>query len=471
LLGSHARAGRTGARGGGAELSSPSDLEEVVGRDHVLTDPDLVASYVVDWTGRYVGSSAAVVRPGSVPEVAAVVEVCARDGVGLTLQGGNTSLSGGSVPLSGEIVLSLTRLDSLGDVDTVAGQVTAGCGVRVGVVQRAAAAAGWAYGVDLGSRDSCTVGGTVSTNAGGLHMVRYGDTRAQVLGLEAVLGDGSVVSHLGGLWKDNTGYNFGSLLCGAEGTLGVVTAARLRLVPPAPERAVALLAFESAVLAVEAAASLRRWVGVLEAVEFFLQSGLSLVCSTFALPAPFASEFPAYLLVEAASSSDPTDELAEAVDSLAGVADVALASSSSRRADLWRYRESHTEAINSVGVPHKLDVSVPLQRLAELVERAPAVVAAFAGSGEDVRTWLFGHAADGSVHVNVTGVDPADETVDDAVFELVAELGGSVSAEHGIGAAKRRWLQLNRSPSEIAAMRAVKRALDPAGILNPNVLL
>jgi FAD/FMN-containing dehydrogenase len=405
-----------------------------------------------------------------VSEVAGVVEVCARDGVGLTLQGGNTSLSGGSVPLSGEIVLSLTRLDSLGDVDTVAGQVTAGCGVRVGVVQRAAAAAGWAYGLDLGSRDSCTVGGTVSTNAGGLHMVRYGDTRAQVLGVEAVLGDGSVVSHLGGLWKDNTGYHFGSLLCGAEGTLGVVTAVRLRLVPPAPERAVALLAFESAVLAVEAAASLRRWVGVLEAVEFFLQSGLSLVCSTFAFAAPFPSEFPAYLLVEAASASDPTDVLAEVVDSLAGVADVALATSSSRRADLWRYRESHTEAINSVGVPHKLDVSVPLQRLAELVERAPEVVAVVAG-GDGVRTWLFGHAADGSVHVNVTGVDPADETVDDAVFELVAELGGSVSAEHGIGAAKRRWLQLNRSGSEIAAMRAVKRALDPAGILNPNVLL
>jgi FAD/FMN-containing dehydrogenase len=449
----------------------------------VLTDPDLVASYVVDWTGRYVGSSTAVVRPGSVEEVAGVVEVCARGGVGLTLQGGNTSLAGGSVPLSGEIVLSLTRLDSLGDVDTVAGQVTAGCGVTVGAVQRAASAGGWAYGVDLGSRDSATVGGTVSTNAGGLRMVRYGDTRAQVLGVEAVLGDASVVSHLGGLWKDNTGYDFGSLLCGGEGTLGVVTAVRLRLVPPAPERAVALLAFESAGLAVEAAASLRRWIGVLEAVEFFLQSGLSLVCSQFGFPAPFGSEFPAYLLVEAASASDPTDVLAEAVDSLAGVADVALASSSSRRADLWRYRESHTEAINSVGVPHKLDVSVPLPRLAELVERAPAVVAAAVGAAGSagggagagvaggVRTWLFGHAADGGVHVNVTGVDPADETVDEAVFELVSELGGSISAEHGIGSAKRRWLQLMRSDSEIAAMRAVKRALDPAGILNPNVLL
>jgi FAD/FMN-containing dehydrogenase len=234
MLGSHARASGAGARGGRADLTPvAAAFEEIVGREHVLTDPEIVASFVVDWTGRFRGRTDAVVRPGSVSEVAAIVAVCRDRRIALTLQGGNTGLVGGAVPLSGEIVLSLTRLSSLGELDAVAGQVTVGCGVTVGALQRAAAAAGWAYGVDLASRDSATVGGTIATNAGGLRVLRYGDTRAQLLGVEAVLGDGSVISHLGGLWKDNTGYDLAGLLCGSEGTLGVVTAARLALFPPA----------------------------------------------------------------------------------------------------------------------------------------------------------------------------------------------------------------------------------------------
>lgn len=440
----------------------------MVGREHVLTDPDVIASYLTDWTGRYQGRSEAVVRPGDVAEVAAVVGICGHQGVAITLQGGNTGLVGGGVPLSGEIVLSMCRLASLGEVDDVVGQVTAGCGVTVGALQQAALAGGWAYGVDLASRDSATIGGTIATNAGGLRMLRYGDTRAQLLGVEAVLGDGSVVSHLGGLWKDNTGYDLAGLLCGSEGTLGIVTAARLQLVRPVPSRTVALLAFDDAGLACVAAASLRRWVGVLEAVELFLASGLELVCSEFGLAPPFAASYGAYVLVEAAAADDPTDQLASAVDSLEGVTDVALGSSSGQRAALWRYREAHTDAIARLGVAHKLDVSVPLGRLGELLAQVPGVVAAACPGST---TWLFGHAADGNLHVNVTGADPSDEAVDGAVLGLVAELGGSISAEHGIGVAKRRWLELSRSPAEIAAMRAVKRALDPAGILNPNVLV
>jgi FAD/FMN-containing dehydrogenase len=435
---------------------------------------------VVDWTGRFRGRSDAVVRPACAEEVAGVVALCRDRGIALTVQGGNTGLVGGSVPLAGEIVLSLTRLSSLDDLDPVAGQVTAGCGAAVGSVQRAAHAAGWAYGVDLASRDSATVGGTIATNAGGLRMLRYGDTRAQLLGVEAVLGDGSVISHLGGLWKDNTGYDLSGLLCGSEGTLGVVTAARLALVPPAPERAVALLAFDDVSAAVVAATSLRCWRAVLEAVELFLGAGMSLVCSQFGLqspfpdarararaPAPFDQPYAAYVVIEAAGAEDPTDALALIVESLAGVRNVALASSGAQRAALWRYREAHTEAIARIGIAHKLDVAVPLSCLGELVSRVTSVVA---GVAPDATTWLFGHAADGNLHVNVTGVDPSDEAVDGAVLELVSSLGGSVSAEHGIGVAKRRWLELNRSSSEISAMRAVKRALDPAGILNPNVL-
>jgi FAD/FMN-containing dehydrogenase len=443
-------------------------FEEIVGREHVIRDRDVVASYESDWTGRFVGHCEAVIRPGSYDEVSAIVALCSRAGIALTLQGGNTGLVGGSVPLHGEVVLSMRRLDDIGDVDPVAGQVTAGCGATVGDVQRAAAAAGWSYGVDLSSRDSATIGGTIATNAGGLRAVHFGHTRAQVAGIEAVLGNGLLVSHLGGLWKDNTGYDFASLLCGSEGTLGVVTAARLRLVTPAAERAVVLLAFDDVASAVVAAGGLRRYLTLLEAVELFLQSGLDLVCSASSVDPPFPDRHAAYVLVEAAGASDPTDDLAAAVESIEGVAGVAIASSPSRRAALWHYREAHTESIATIGVAHKMDVSVPLDLIAELVARVPGVVEAIAPGAQ---TWLWGHAADGNIHVNVTGLAGDDDAVDGAVLELVASLGGSISAEHGIGTAKRRWLSLNRSPAEIEAMRAIKRALDPAGILNPNVLL
>ncbi|MGH9169351.1 MAG: FAD-binding oxidoreductase [Acidimicrobiales bacterium] len=442
-------------------------LRDIVGEPHVLTAPDVVASYVREWTGRWTGHTDAVVRPASTKEVSAVVAACYRTGTALVPQGGNTGLVGGGVPSQGAIVLSLRRLDTLGEVDQLSGQLTAGAGATIGDVQRQASAAGWGYGVDLGSRDSATVGGTVATNAGGLRMVRYGPTRSQLAGVEAVLGDGSVVSHLGGLWKDNTGYDLAGLLCGSEGTLGVVTAARLKLVTPAAERTVALLAFDDIAVAVEGAAGLRRWVPLLEAVEIFLSPGLRLVCQALGLQAPFAGEHAAYVLVEAVGDTDPTDALAAAVASVGAVKDVALASSGERRAALWRYREGHTEAIASLGPQHKLDVSVPLGNLAELAARAPQVVAEVAPKAS---IWMFGHVADGSLHINVTGVPGDDDSVDAAVLGLVASLGGSISAEHGIGRAKRPWLALNRSVAEIGAMRAVKTALDPAGILNPGVI-
>ncbi|MGI8684148.1 MAG: FAD-binding oxidoreductase [Acidimicrobiales bacterium] len=443
-------------------------LIDVVGPDHVLTDADVVAGYCTDWTGRYRGATPAVVRPGSAAEVAAVVDACRAAGVAVVPQGGNTGLVGGGVPLDGEVVLSLRRLPAVDAVDRRAGQVTAGAGSTIGAVQQAAAEAGWAYGVDFGSRDSATIGGSVATNAGGTRVLRYGDTRAQLMGVEAVLGNGSVVSHLGGLVKDNTGYHLPSLLCGSEGTLGVVTAVRLRLVPPAGERVVALLAFDDVTAAVDAAGALRREVPSLEAAELFLDDGLALVCEAAGLAPPFPSPHRAYLLVESAGRASPLAALADAVGSLAAVADAAVAEDSVRRADLWRYREAHTEALNTLGAPHKLDVTLPFDRLAAFVAAVPGVVAARAPAA---RTWLFGHAGDGNIHVNVTGVAPDDMAVDDAVLGLVVEMGGSISAEHGIGTAKKAWLARTRSPAEIAAFRSVKAALDPAGILNPNALL
>jgi len=444
------------------------DLEAIVGREHVLTAPDVVAGYSTDWTGRFVGASTAVVRPGSTDEVAAIVAVCRAAGVGVVPQGGNTGLVGGSVPLDGEMVVTLRRLTEL-EVDAAAAQATVGAGVPIAQLQAAATASGMAYGVDLASRDSATMGGTIATNAGGTRVLRYGDTRAQVVGVEAVLGTGAVVSHLAGLTRDNTGYHLPSLMAGSEGTLGIVTRARVRLVTSGSTRAVALLGFDSAGDAMAAVAVLRRAPIGIEAVEFMLRDGVELVCTLDGRPMPFTAPYAAYVLVEAAGHDDVIERLSDVVASIDDfVRDVAVASDASRRAALWHYREAHTEAINRVGTPHKLDVALPAAALAAFVDDVPRRLHEWNPSA---RVWLFGHAADGNVHVNVTGVDPDDEAVDELVLRLVAEVGGSISAEHGIGRAKARWLHLNRSADEIAAFRAVKTALDPGGIMNPGVLL
>ncbi len=434
-------------------------LAEIAGRPHVLTDPDVIAGYCVDWTGRFRGHTPAVIRPASVAEVAAVVSACRDAGAAVVPQGGNTGLVGGSVPLVGEVVLSLGRLPGVCDVDAMAGQLTVGAGTTLAAVQAAARRAGWTYGVDLAARETATAGGMVATNAGGMHVLRHGDTRRQVLGVEAVLGDGSTVSHLAGLLKDNTGYDLGSLLCGSEGTLGVVTAVRLRLVPPAEHRVVALVGLASIAAAVEVAVRLRREVADLDAVEFMTDACVGLL----GLPQPHSDTYAVHLLVECASGDDPTPGLAAVVGDLPAA--VAGPEEPGRRAELWRYREGITEAINRVGPPHKLDVTLVPAALPGFCAALPAHLPTHA------ELWLFGHLLDGNVHVNITGVDPDDERIDEAVLSLVAESGGSISAEHGIGTAKKRWLHLARSDAEIAAFRALKRALDPDGILNPNVLL
>ena len=443
------------------------ELRAAVGAEHVLTDADTVAGYTVDWTGRFRGATPAVVRPGNVREVARVVDICRDAGATIVPQGGNTGLVGGSVPLAGELVLSLRRLDALDRVDEAVGQVTAGAGVTLARLQAHARVAGWDYGVDLAARDTATVGGMVATNAGGVHVLRYGSTRRQVVGLQAVLADGSVVERLDGLEKDNTGYDLAALLCGSEGTLAIVTAARLRLVPASPHAVTVLLAFASPDAALAAGATLRREVDSLRALEYFEQEGVELLVAQLQLARPFPEPHAAYLLAEAAGSSDPTDDLAQAVEHARDVRDVAVATDA-RAEQLWRYRDAHAEAINQLGVPHKLDVTLPAGRLGEFLARVRPTVASVAPAAQ---VWLFGHAGDGNIHVNVTGVAPDDDTVTDAVLHLVAELHGSISAEHGVGVAKKRWIHLTRSPEELAVFRAIKRALDPSGLLNPNTLL
>lgn len=434
-------------------------MRRIVGREHAVDDPEVTAGYAVDWTGRWRGATPLVVRPIDTGEVAAVIEWCAARAIGVVPQGGNTGLVGGGVPLYGEILLSLRRMAGVSEVDGDAGQITAGAGTTIAGVQAAAQRAGWDYGVDLGARQSATVGGTVATNAGGLRVLRYGDTRAQILGVQAVLGDGSVIEHLGGLVKDNTGYHLPALLCGSEGTLGVITAARLRLVPRFEQRVVALVGLASMAEAVALGGHLRRTVATVDAIEFLTAACRHLV----GLPPPLGAEHAVYVLVECAGHEDPTAELAATVGDLPSA--VAGPADPGRRTELWRYREAITEAVNRLGPPVKLDVTLPAGQLARFVVDVGSVVPPGA------QVWLFGHVADGNVHVNVTGVDATDESVDDVILRLVAERGGSISAEHGIGHAKKRWLHLMRSESELAAMRSIKAALDPAGILNPNALL
>ena len=444
-----------------------AEVVGAIGRRGVLTDPDLMAAHVVDWTGRFSGWSPAVLRPGSADEVLAVVESAARHGVALVPQGGNTGLVGGATPCDGEVVVDLRRLNSVTDLDPVGGQLTAGAGVTIAAVQAAASSMGWAYGVDWAARESATVGGSVATDAGGLRFVRHGSTRRQLLGVEAVLGTGALVRHLPRVEKDNTGYDLAALLCGSEGTLGLVTSARFRLVAPSGLMATALVGFSSTTEAVRAASDLRRSLPGLEAVEFMTASGIELVRSATGLPAPFTPNAPVVLLVEVSDLIDPEFLLAAAVNDLGGVMDTAVAVDQIRRAQLWKYREGHTEAISRLGAPHKFDVTLPLVELAAFIDSVPALVAEAAPQAQ---TWCFGHAADGNVHINVTGLAAADEQVAETVLSRVAGLGGSISAEHGIGRAKRGWLHLARTPAEIGAMRAVKAALDPHGICNPAVL-
>jgi FAD/FMN-containing dehydrogenase len=450
-------------------------LRDAVGPAHVLTDPDVTKGFSVDWTGRFRGHAAAVIRPETSAQVAAVVALCRHAGIAVVPQGGNTGLVGGGVPLHDELVLSLTRLTQLGDVDRASAQVTAGAGVVLASLQRHVGAHELTLGVDLAPRDSCTVGGMVATNAGGTNVIRHGTMRSQVMGVEAVLGTGEVVSHLGGLPKDNTGYDLAGLLTGSEGTLGIVTAARLRLVPRFSHRVTAALGFAGIAEAVEAVTVLRTGVPALDAAELVLAEGVELVASTLGLrPAPPLLA-PAALIVEAAANVDPLDELASVVGRLDLVGEPVVATASEPRRRLWEIREAHSEAINHLGPPIKLDVSVPLVRVARFVEALPTRLPAGA------RLIVFGHLGDANLHVNVAGVlgagDATDanadaaEAIERSVLEAVVAEGGSISAEHGIGTAKARYLHLNRSTAELDAFRRIKHALDPDGIMNPYTLL
>ncbi len=451
-------------------------LAAVVGTANVLVDDDVRAGYEVDWTGRYQGRSAAVVRPDSREQVVGVLRACTTHGVTVVPQSGNTGLVGGGVPQPTTshdqlpIVLSLTRLTQLGAVDTAAMQVTAGAGVTLTNWRRHARAVGLDTPVDFAARDTATLGGAIATNAGGSRVLRFGTMRQQVVGIEAVTASGSVVGSLTGLPKETAGLHWPSLLAGSEGTLAVITAARVRLVPWYRHTTTALVAIDSVPAAIDLLASLRRSLASLDAVEVIAPAAMSLVSEHLGRPSPVASgPGGLYVMIDCADHDDPSSELIDVLAGSDGVIDSAVTTDSLQRDSLLAFRDRITEAIaaasTQVGVPtFKLDVAVPLGAIAELID-----IAQRAADDDGCRLIPFGHLAEGNLHLNHIGAQRPDR-IADHVLGAVASLGGTISAEHGIGQAKTPWLHLIRNPAELAAQAAIRAALDPAGLLNPGVL-
>lgn len=456
-------------------MATIEEFRAIVGASHVLVAADQRAGFEADWTGRYGGPCDAVVRPASTAEVAAVLAACAASGTAIVPQGGNTGLVGGSVPRAAgacirpAIVLSLTRLDQLGPVDAAAMQVTAGAGITLARWRDHARAAGLDTPVDFAARDVATIGGAIATNAGGSRVLRFGTMRRQVVGVEAVLANGTVVGSLAGLPKETVGTHWPSLLAGSEGTLAVVTAARLRLVPRFEHTATAMVALATVDDAIALLAELRRTAPSLDAVEFVQPAGLRLVGEHVGRSAPVTPpESGTCLLIDCADRSDPTEQLSAAL-AASRLTDAVVTSDAAQRRRLIEFRDRMTEAIAAAaaaqGVPtFKLDIAVPLAALGDVLAIAEAT------ADNDGATLIpFGHLAEGNAHLNFLGASDSEQ-IAEVVLGAVAERHGTISAEHGIGIAKTRWLGLVRSPADLAAQLAIKQALDPSGILNPGVV-
>jgi FAD/FMN-containing dehydrogenase len=438
----------------------------------VLTDPDLTAAYGVPWAAAAGVTPAAVVRPRDAGEAAAALRACAAGGARVVLQGGNTGMVRGGVPASPEeVVLTTARMNAIGDLDRESLQVVVGAGTTLEGLQARLEPGGLELPLDLGARSRATLGGMAATNAGGARAFRHGTMRRHVAGVEAVLADGTVVERLGGVLKDSTGYDWPSLLVGSEGTLALITRLRLRLRRSERSRAAALVPVDSLARGLALAVALRDGPVGLEAAEFVGPETLHLVCEELGLRPPFDSHGPAgdgrpLVLLEARAPEGAYDRLAEALTEHPGAAGAVLAEGADV-ARLWRYREGTGEALARHEVV-KLDVALPLARLADGVA---AIDRAARAAAPSPRPFLFGHLLDGNVHVNV-GAVPAEhrEPLERAVLETVLAHGGSIGAEHGIGRAKAAWLPQDRSPADLTAMRAIKRALDPDTLLSPGVL-
>jgi FAD/FMN-containing dehydrogenase len=451
-------------------MSLQKRLGDIVGATYVLTAGADTKPYLTDWRRQYSAPAECVVRPATTEEVSRVVALCAAEGAAVVPQGGNTGLVGGSVPTGKrrEVLLSLGRLNRIRALDALNDTITAEAGCVLAAVQSAAAEAGRLFPLSLAAEGSCQIGGNLSTNAGGVNVLRYGNAREQVLGLEVVLPDGRVWDGLRGLRKDNTGYDLKQLFLGAEGTLGVITAAVLRLYPRPTASATAWIALATPRAAIELLAELRERLGDrISAFELVSRTCLEAVLSHVRdLRDPFGAPHPWYVLVELGDSG-ASEELRERVERALGEREAVLAQSGEQARALWRIRESIPEA-QFANVKH--DISVPVSRIPEFVE--------IAGQGlraqlPEVEIFCFGHVGDGNLHYNIGPPQLLEkrDAVNAVVYDAVARFSGSISAEHGLGQLKREAIRSRKPALELELMRAVKAALDPHDLMNPGKVL
>lgn len=461
-------------------------LRDIVGAAHCLVADADTATYLTDWRGRYTGRARAVVLPADTAQVAAVVRACADVGCGIVPQGGNTGLCGGATPLDdgAAVVLNLSRLRAVRAVDAANNAITVEAGVTLAAVQAAAQAVDRLFPLSLASEGSCEVGGFVSTNAGGVQVLRYGNTRELVLGLEVVLPDGRIWDGLRALRKDNTGYDLKQLFIGAEGTLGIVTAATLKLFPALASTATGWVALADPAAAVALLARLRAVAGDrVTAFELISRPSLALVLKHFPdARDPLDAPYPWYVLVELSDTRADLglDDLLQSALQKAleegGVLDGSVAASGAQAAVLWRLRENISEAQKREGVSIKHDISVPVSAIPAFLDAAGrALEAAYPG----LRVVCFGHLGDGNLHYNpsrpLRGENDAfiarTLEVNRIVYDLVQAYGGSISAEHGIGQLKRDLLPDYKSAVELELMARIKLAFDPQGLMNPGKVL
>jgi len=458
-------------------------LKDAVGAKGFSEDPAEIAPHVEEWRGKYKGHTPLLLKPATSGEVSAILRICHETGTPVVTQGGNTGLVGGQIPFHGEVLLSTKRLNKIGAVDTRGMTVTAGAGVTLAQVQQAADDQNLLFPLSLASEGSCTIGGNIATNAGGTHVLRYGMTRALVLGIEVVQANGSVLDLQRALMKDNSGYDLKQMFIGSEGTLGIITAATLKLFAKPDVSVTAFAAVPSPAAALKLLGLMQaRTGGMLSAFELIPRIALDFVTRHIeGTRDPLAAPSPWYVLMEATGGREASlatsfeTGLAGAIND--GVAsDAVVAGSQTQAAALWKLRESISESQKREGASIKHDIAVPVAAIPDFIARATPVVQALVPG---VRPVSFGHLGDGNLHFNFnaprSGDDPDflaqwDE-VQQAVHDIVKEFGGSISAEHGIGAMKVASLPRYKSHEELDAMRALKRAFDPKNILNPGKLI
>ncbi len=470
-----------------AELSPTlRQLAAVAGEDCAVTDPAEIEPHLVEWRGRYVGRSPLLLKPRDTEQVSAILRFAHENRVPIVTQGGNTGLVGGQTPspAGDEVVLSLGRMNRVRHVDAAGNTMTVEAGVTLQAARDAAAGAGRLFPLSLAAQGSCTIGGNLATNAGGVHVLRYGNARDLALGLEAVFADGQVWRGLKALRKDNTGYDLKNLLIGSEGTLAVITAATLKLFPRPAETVTVLAALpglpEAGALFSQV---FERSGGFLSAFELLPRIGIDFVTRHVdGARDPFANPHPWYALFELDSPAADGSAAAHAEALLAEafergfVADAVVARSQAQTAELWRLREAMSEVQKHEGGSIKHDVSVPVAAIPDFIAQASAAVERIVPGARPVP---FGHYGDGNIHFNLSqpvGIEPQAflsrwDEVSDAVHAIVLGFGGSISAEHGIGQMKAGLMARIKSPVELEMMRRIKAALDPHGILNPGKVL